>query len=382
MIRAGWRWQHAVRERMRLGGPVLWALGAVTSIASAMGTLALDHAGIIRLGPVEELTDARIMSFEIIPPQPTDPVRRFAYVSLDAGRLSVPPPRPVTVTLEAEPAEGDDTLPEEVIAAAMPEAPEPEAEIADPWVVETRPNKTAPEKPTRLGGAYSKRLPADHLLDDPRLTRRLAQISPGASRRLDAKFRAANADWQPADVALVAIKDEKVLELHARPEGGEWKFIHRYPVLAASGKTGPKLRQGDRQVPEGVYNISFLNPNSKYHVSLRVNYPNSFDREMAAQEGRGNLGGDIMIHGKAVSAGCLAVGDEAAEELFLLAAQTGLSNIKVIIAPTDFRRRSTPTVEAAVQPKWLPKLYSEVAVAMADYKAPPPSIGLLSYFWN
>ena len=102
-------------------------------------------------------------------------------------------------------------------------------------------------------------------------------------------------------MSLVAIKDEKILELYARSADGTWKFVYRYTVLAASGGMGPKLKQGDKQVPEGVYAISLLNPNSRYHVSLRVNYPNAFDREMAAADGRENLGGDIMIHGKAAS---------------------------------------------------------------------------------
>ena len=89
------------------------------------------------------------------------------------------------------------------------------------------------------------------------------------------------------------------------------------------GASGPKIQRGDKQVPEGVYGISYLNPNSAYHLSLGVNYPNAFDREMAAKDGRKNLGGDIMIHGKNVSSGCLAVGDEPAEELFVLAAEVG-----------------------------------------------------------
>ena len=181
------------------------------------------------------------------------------------------------------------------------------------------------------------------------------------------------------EIALIAIKDEKILELIARSNGGQWKSIHRYPVLAASGTTGPKLRKGDKQVPEGVYGISFLNPDSRYHVSLRVNYPNSFDRQMADKDGRKELGGDIMIHGKNVSAGCLAMGDAAAEELFVLAASIGVSNIKVVIAPTDLRRNSAPGVETAGAPQWLPKLYTEVQTAMAEFPKPPSS-GLLSFF--
>lgn len=73
--------------------------------------------------------------------------------------------------------------------------------------------------------------------------------------------------------------------------------IKSYPILAASGSIGPKLRESDMQVPEGVYQIESLNPNSQFHLSLRVNYPNEFDREQARIDGRAQLGGDIMIHG-------------------------------------------------------------------------------------
>lgn len=207
------------------------------------------------------------------------------------------------------------------------------------------------------------------------LAERLNEISPAAKQRLSAKLAAAGITGEPTDIGLVAIKDEKLLELHVKTASGAWQFVHRYPVLAASGTSGPKLKQGDRQVPEGIYAISFLNPNSKYHVSMRVDYPNAFDREMASRDGRKDLGGDIMIHGKAVSIGCLAIGDEAAEELFVLAHQTGLAHIKLVIAPTDMRKTGIPAI-AAGQPKWLPKLYGEVATAMAPFKA--PSTGLLS----
>jgi hypothetical protein len=128
-----------------------------------------------------------------------------------------------------------------------------------------------------------------------------------------------------------------------------------------------------------VYRISFLNPNSAYHVSLRVNYPNAFDRKMAAKDGRKDLGGDIMIHGKNLSAGCLAMGDDAAEELFVLAAQTGLPKVKLIIAPTDFRQRGVSGPWPG-QPTWLPALYAEVATAMSEFKVKRSSTGLLSLF--
>jgi len=292
-------------------------------------------------------------------------VDRFAYVRLDVGelRLSVPS--------------------EEIVAPLKTLADE----LPSVWSTETRPESVMPLlEPPRLAirPPQSSAWPSQRAskpLRDYRLARKLAEISPGATRRLAAKFSAAKAEWPPADIALIAIKDEKAIELHARPEGGAWKLIHRYPVLAASGKAGPKLQQGDKQVPEGDYAISFLNPNSRYHVSLRVNYPNAFDRQMAAKDKRRNLGGDIMIHGKAVSAGCLAVGDEAVEELFVLAADIGLSNVKLVIAPTDFRRHGMPKIDEG-QPGWLPGLYTQVASAMSPFQAPPPKPSLLSSFFG
>jgi hypothetical protein len=203
------------------------------------------------------------------------------------------------------------------------------------------------------------------------LEKRLAEISPGAMARLKKKFEDAKVAWPPSEIALIGIKDEKILELHARSKGQPWQLIHRYRILAASGGTGPKLRQGDKQVPEGIYRIAWLNPNSAYHVSLRVSYPNAFDRKMAKKEGRSNLGGDIMIHGKNLSAGCLAIGDEAVEEIFTVAAETGLAKVRVIIAPTDLRTKGVPQPKPG-QPEWVPKLYTEIASAMSGYESVNP----------
>jgi hypothetical protein len=203
------------------------------------------------------------------------------------------------------------------------------------------------------------------------MEKRLAEISPGATARLKKKFEDARVAWPPSEIALIGIKDEKILELHARSKGQPWQLIHRYPILAASGGMGPKLRQGDKQVPEGIYRIAWLNPNSAYHVSLRVSYPNDFDRKMAKKEGRSNLGGDIMIHGKNLSAGCLAIGDQAVEEIFTVAAETGLAKVRVIIAPTDLRTKAIPEPKPG-QPEWVPKLYTEIASAMSGYESVSP----------
>jgi L,D-transpeptidase catalytic domain len=191
---------------------------------------------------------------------------------------------------------------------------------------------------------------------------RLTLITPSATARLQPKFAAAGVAYPPEEVTLVGLKSDRRLQLYARGADQPWRLVHSYPVLAASGKAGPKLREGDRQVPEGIYDIDFLNPNSKFSVSMRVSYPNAFDRQMAAKEKRKNLGGAIMIHGRASSTGCLAMGDPAAEELFTLAAAIGMRNIKVIIAPVDLRQQKPPKIKNG--PAWVNDLYAQIETAL------------------
>ncbi len=71
------------------------------------------------------------------------------------------------------------------------------------------------------------------------------------------------------------LKQERRVELYAQNSVAEssWRFIRSYPILAASGHLGPKLREGDWQVPEGIYAVESLNPNSHYHLALHVDYP-------------------------------------------------------------------------------------------------------------
>lgn len=197
---------------------------------------------------------------------------------------------------------------------------------------------------------------------------RLEQYGPSARARLAAHFEKQKIAYPPRELVLVGLKQEKILEVYAQSGTNRLRLIRTYPILAASGVAGPKLREGDRQVPEGIYAIESLNPNSRYHLSLRVNYPNAFDREQARQEQRTNLGGDIMIHGKAASIGCLAMGDEAAEDLFVLAADTGLENIKVILAPLDLRKHDV-VPGAENMPPWTVQLYERVRAELRKLPA-------------
>lgn len=193
---------------------------------------------------------------------------------------------------------------------------------------------------------------------------RAAEFRP-ARGRLTQHFARAGVAYPPGRLVLLGLKRERRLEVFAARDAGDGlRRVLAYPILAASGQDGPKLREGDRQVPEGVYEIESLNPNSRFHVALRVGYPNAFDREMAARDGRDRLGGDIMIHGGAASVGCLAMGDAAAEELFILAADAGVPNIRLVLAPHDLRDAARPA--APDGPDWMPDLDEQIKTAMAE----------------
>jgi hypothetical protein len=188
---------------------------------------------------------------------------------------------------------------------------------------------------------------------------RLKQFGVTARERWKPYFEQSRVVYPPAQVTLVGLKDANVLEVYAGRDGSQYVFVRSIKVLAASGDLGPKLREGDNQVPEGIYAVESLNPNSRFHVSLRVGYPNAFDRETARIEGRRSLGGDIMIHGGAASVGCLAVGDEAAEDLFVLAADAGIENMAVLLCPTDLRVKSLPQ-KGYDFPAWYPELIAQL----------------------
>lgn len=76
-----------------------------------------------------------------------------------------------------------------------------------------------------------------------------------------------------------------------------------------------------------------------------------------------------MIHGKDRSVGCLAMGDETAEDLFVLAAETGIDNVSIILSPVDFTTRTLPTQMPPV-PQWTGELYALIRMEMEKLKSP------------
>lgn len=114
-------------------------------------------------------------------------------------------------------------------------------------------------------------------------------------------------------------KKEELLEVWAK-SGSErsYKLLKTFLICASSGILGPKRRQGDEQVPEGFYEIVSFQPQSSYHLALKVGYPNKSDLIKAEAK---DPGGDIMIHGNCVTIGCIPIQNDPIEELYVLSVE-------------------------------------------------------------
>ena len=166
---------------------------------------------------------------------------------------------------------------------------------------------------------------------------RVARARAAHGKNIAQKFADAGLPYPAREIFLRWFKREAVLELWAREDGGQFRLVATYGILASSGAPGPKRRQGDLQVPEGFYEIDRFNPESLFHLSLGLNYPNAADRILSDRD---RPGGDIFIHGKDVSIGCAPIGDAAIEQLYLAALDTrtrGQARIAVHIFPARMR---------------------------------------------
>ncbi|MEO0618253.1 MAG: murein L,D-transpeptidase family protein [Pseudomonadota bacterium] len=125
----------------------------------------------------------------------------------------------------------------------------------------------------------------------------------------------AKKDMRQSDPIFIRIfKKEAELEVWKQRTDGRYYHFKTYPICNYSGALGPKLKQGDRQSPEGFYTVGRgqLNPNSKYHLAFNLGFPNRFDTS------HGYTGNYLMVHGDCTSAGCYAMTDALIEELYAL----------------------------------------------------------------
>ncbi len=171
---------------------------------------------------------------------------------------------------------------------------------------------------------------------------------------------------KPVKLVLIAYKQQRILELWTvEPEKRKIKTYH---FTAYSGRLGPKNKQGDRQIPEGIYHVNRLNPWSQYYLSIGLNYPNELDRKRGKALSIADPGGDIFIHGKDKTIGCIPVGDEAIEELFYLVHKLGAKNTKVLIAPTPLPFPSMELLGVKSKDVWGLKKYQELEAELKQYQ--------------
>lgn len=120
------------------------------------------------------------------------------------------------------------------------------------------------------------------------------------------------------ELCINAYKSEEKLEVWLKkPSEAKFRLFKIYDFCEHSGTLGPKVMEGDLQTPEGFYQINIFNPESSYHLSLGIDYPNNVD---LTRTGPANKpGGDIYIHGNCVTVGCIPLTDEKIKEVYLLA---------------------------------------------------------------
>ncbi|MEJ7766328.1 MAG: L,D-transpeptidase family protein [Chitinophagaceae bacterium] len=151
------------------------------------------------------------------------------------------------------------------------------------------------------------------------------------------QFQSKGLSWPARYLYIRSFKYDSQMEIWVKNEKSQpFKLFKTYKVCALAGTLGPKRMQGDYQVPEGFYHINEFNPNSQYHLSLGLNYPNISDKMLSDSL---QPGGDIYIHGSCVTTGCIPITDQQIDEVYILAAHAknqGQDFIPVHIFPINF----------------------------------------------
>ena len=164
---------------------------------------------------------------------------------------------------------------------------------------------------------------------------RVRSASDRVATRVGDLFEQAGLPY-PTDVLFRVFKSERILEVWGLdPVTSRYVLVREYPVCAVSGHLGPKTRRGDQQVPEGFYSIDLFNPRSRFHLSMRVDYPNASDLARGRFDDR--MGGDIFVHGGCATIGCVPVTDRVIERLYVIAMDArsnGQATIPIHIFPS------------------------------------------------
>nr|WP_231710456.1 L,D-transpeptidase family protein [Roseibium limicola] len=148
---------------------------------------------------------------------------------------------------------------------------------------------------------------ADELGYGPKAQR---PVSQSVARKMQAQDMPAK-----SPILIRIFKEESKLEVWKQKRNGRFEILEDFDICKWSGELGPKFKEGDRQAPEGFYEITpgLMNPNSSYHLSFNLGYPNSYDRS------HGRTGSHLMVHGACSSRGCYAMTDAQVQDIYALA---------------------------------------------------------------
>ena len=140
-----------------------------------------------------------------------------------------------------------------------------------------------------------------------------AKANQPVSPKLVAEMAEKDMDLQ-SPILVRLFKQEAELEVWKQDRSGRFALLKTYPICRWSGDLGPKVREGDRQAPEGFYSITpgQMNPQSAYYLSFNTGYPNAYDKAL------GHTGSELMVHGDCSSRGCYAMTDEQIAEIYSL----------------------------------------------------------------
>jgi murein L,D-transpeptidase YafK len=175
-------------------------------------------------------------------------------------------------------------------------------------------------------------------------TRAMKELSPEMIAQLEKK-------GMPKDSPILVriFKEESELEVWKQDGSARFQLLKVYPICKWSGELGPKVKEGDRQAPEGFYMITpgLMNPNSNYYLAINTGFPNAYDKA------NNRTGAFLMIHGDCSSRGCYAMTDEQIGEIYSLARESFVGGQKAFqiqaypfrMTPANFaRHRTNPNI--------------------------------------
>jgi murein L,D-transpeptidase YafK len=166
---------------------------------------------------------------------------------------------------------------------------------------------------------------------------------------LKEELEAAGFNLTNFNMLIVSTKQERNFHIYLKKKGEKkYQLFKTYEFCYLSGILGPKRKEGDLQVPEGFYYVNWFNPNSDYHLSFKINYPNASDKILSDKK---TPGGEIFIHGKCVSIGCIPLTDDYINEVYILAVEAtnnGQSKIPVYIYPFEMTQENMDVMDFLV----------------------------------